>query len=140
MHGSLDVRISIFAYCIIASNALIQGWRSVQERAWTGPEERATEHEQTRSGGREMGMRCRRSRWPDYGQDVPGVVRGLALGGGAGVVVGAACHAHFQQERQWGAAGGGVLLAGAGALSLGLAGLLVYLSRVAKVRERDDLL
>src|SRR5262249_23266575 len=43
-------------------------------------------------------------------------------------------------NRQGGVVGGPLDLGGVGALSLGLAGLLVYLSRVAKVREREDLL
>src|SRR5262245_57000174 len=87
-----------------------------------------------------MSMRLRQSQWPDYGQDVPGVVRGLAVGGGVGATIGAALYARFRQKRQWGAAAGALTLAGVGALSLGLAGLLIYLRRDAKVRERDDLL
>src|SRR5262249_24756807 len=69
-----------------------------------------------------------------------GVVHRLAMGGGVGIGVGGVCYLRLRQKRQRGVAAGMLALAGMGALSLGLAGLLGYLSRVATVRERADLL
>jgi len=86
-------------------------------------------------------MRFRQSRWPDYGQRVPDIVRGLvAIGGGVGIGVGAASYSRLRQRPHCGVAAGTLALAGMGALSLGVAGLLPCPSRVARVRERDDLL
>src|SRR5262249_33944819 len=74
---------------------------------------------------REIGMRFRQSRWPDYGQRVPDIVRGLvAIGGGVGIGVGAASYSRLRQRPHCGVAAGTLALAGMGALSLGVAGLL----------------
>ena len=97
-------------------------------------------------------MRFRRSRWPDYGQNIPGGVCGLAWGGVLSILlsipVGAVCHARFRRSRQPTKATGSLLLtrlgtlglglSGFGVASLGLTGVLVSRSRGARIRQRDD--
>lgn len=77
---------------------------------------------------------------PDYGQDVPDTVNALALAGVAAQLGSAGLWLALRGRNRRLAAALALGLAGAGTLSLGGAGFLVWLSRVAKVRERRDLL
>ncbi len=77
---------------------------------------------------------------PDYGQDVPDTVNALALAGIAAQLGGVGLWLALRARNRRLAAALALGMAGAGTLSLGGAGFLIWLSRVAKVRERRDLL
>jgi len=77
---------------------------------------------------------------PDYGQDVPDTVNALALVGIAAQLGGAGLWLALRGRDRRLAAILSLSMAGVGTLSLGGAGFLIWLSRVAKLRERCDLL
>ena len=77
---------------------------------------------------------------PNYGQDVPDTVNTLALAGIAAQLGGAGLWLALRARNRRLAAALALGVAGAGTLALGGAGFLVWLSRVAKLRERHDLL
>jgi SAM-dependent methyltransferase len=76
---------------------------------------------------------------PDYGQDVPDTVNALALVGAAMQIGGAGLWLALRARNRRLATVLSLSVASAGTLALGGAGFLIWLSRVAKVRERSDL-
>ncbi len=76
----------------------------------------------------------------DYGLDVPGVVRTLATAGVLSLTAGGAHLRSPWLSRRLLAPAATVAGFGAGVLCLSVAGFAVWLSRVAKLRERDRLL
>lgn len=77
---------------------------------------------------------------PDYGQDVPDTVNALALAGIAAQLGGAGLWLALRARNRRLAVVLSLGVAGAGTLALGGAEFLIWLSRVAKLRERRTLL